>query len=282
MATLPQRILSLVGEIQGLTDRQIATRLLGASSPQQSVNIAARGLANKGQLIRRTREDGLIGNYLNEGNTTPAPQVANIAPVVAPSKVKAMRRESEFGSLIARFVESLAANGTEIYNEFSLQHELGQFLRSEFPGYLVQFERNVTFFAPSKDAFTKREIDLVVYSKDKSDLKFAIELKYPRNGQYPEAMYSFCKDIAFAEELNAAGFAHTALLIFADDPLFYSGPGDGIYGYFRTGHPLTGCIKKPTGAVSQEVLINGTYIVSWSAVSAKARYALVEVGANER
>ncbi len=95
-------------------------------------------------------------------------------------------------------------------------------------------------------------------------------------------MFSFCKDIAFAEELNAAGFAHTALLIFVDDPLFYSGTGDGIYSYFRTGQALTGYIKKPTGSVSQEVLIKGTYIVSWSAVSAKTRYALVEVGAGER
>ena len=282
MATLPQRILALIGETQGLTDRQIATRLVGESSPQQSVNIAARGLANKGRLIRRTREDGLIGNYLNGGNTTPPPTAANIAPAVTPAKVEAMSKKSEFGALIARFVESVVTGDIEIYNEFSLQHELGRFLRSELPEYLVQFERNVSFFAPSKDAFTKREIDLVVYSKDKSDLKFAIELKYPRNGQYPEAMYSFCKDIAFAEELNAAGFTHTALLIFADDPLFYSGPGDGIYGYFRAGQPLTGCIKKPTGTVSQEVPIKGTHIVSWSTVSAKTRYALVEVGANER
>ncbi len=28
-----------------------------------------------------------------------------------------------------------------------------------------------------------------------------LELKYPRNGQHPEQMFSFCKEIAFVEEL---------------------------------------------------------------------------------
>lgn len=59
------------------------------------------------------------------------------------------------------------------------------------------------------------------------------KLKYPRNGQYPEQMYSFCKDILFIEQLKQAGFARTLLIIFADDPLFYNGYGGGIYDYFR-------------------------------------------------
>ena len=29
-----------------------------------------------------------------------------------------------------------------------------------------------------------------------------MELEYPVNGQYPEQMYSFIKDIAFMEQLN--------------------------------------------------------------------------------
>lgn len=43
---------------------------------------------------------------------------------------------------------------------------------------------------------TKHEIDIVVYN-DKE--KYAIELKYPVNGQYPEQMYSFVKDVLFTE-----------------------------------------------------------------------------------
>jgi hypothetical protein len=184
---------------------------------------------------------------------------------------------SELAALVERFVNSIDSNDIEIYNEFSLQHELGIFLRTALPGYVVQFERNVDFFASSKAGFTKCELDIAVFTKDQSELKYAIELKYPRNGQHPEQMFSFCKDIAFSEELKAAGFTRTALLIFADDPLFYSGAGEGIYGHFRTGRPLTGRIDKPTGSGDQHVTIRGSYRVTWTAVSAKTRYALIEV-----
>lgn len=132
---------------------------------------------------------------------------------------------SELAALTRRFVASVSENRIEIYNEFSLKHEFGIFLRAELPGYAVQFERNVDFFAPSKTGFTKRELDIAVYARDRTELKYAIDLKYPRNGQHPEQMFSFCKDVAFAEELRAAGFSRTALLMFADDPLFYSGSG---------------------------------------------------------
>ncbi len=184
---------------------------------------------------------------------------------------------SDLSELVAQFIQSVASNGTDIYNEFSLQHEVGIFLRSALPNYKVQFERNVSYFALSKAEFTKRELDIAVFSPDRSDLKYAIELKYPRNGQYPEQMYNFCKDIAFVEELKAAGFSHTALLIFADDRLFYSGSSAGIYGYFRSGCPITGRIEKPTGAKDVQVKIKGSYVVSWLPVSASTYYAFIEV-----
>lgn len=119
---------------------------------------------------------------------------------------------SELSVLISRFIDFVVTHSIEIYNEFSLQHELGIFLRNELPGYLVQFERNIKYFSSSRFAFTKRELDIAVFSKDKSELKYAIELKYPRNGQHPETMFSFCKDIAFIEELKIAGFSCAALL----------------------------------------------------------------------
>lgn len=184
---------------------------------------------------------------------------------------------SDLSAFVEQFVQSIVGNGTDIYNEFSLQHEFGIFLRSALPNYKVQFERNVSYFAPSKTVFTKRELDIAVFSPDRSELKYAVELKYPRNGQYPEQMFSFCKDIAFAEELKAAGFSRAALLIFADDRPFYAGSSAGIYGYFRSGRPITGRIEKPTGAKSDQVQIKGNYVVSWIPVSANTRYAFVEV-----
>jgi hypothetical protein len=100
--------------------------------------------------------------------------------------------------LIAPFVDSVASRRTELHNEFSLQHELGISLRGKLPARKVQFERNVFFFFPSKASFTKREIDISVFSPGTKELAYAIELKYPRNGQYTEQMFSFCEDVAFA------------------------------------------------------------------------------------
>ncbi|SRR6266487_3379786 len=182
------------------------------------------------------------------------------------------------GDLITSFAESIASGRIEIYNEFSLQHELGVFLRRKLPGYKVQFERNVAFFFRSKMTFTKREIDISVFSPDLEDLRCAIELKYPRNGQHPEQMFSFCKDVAFAEELNAAGFSGTGLVIFADDHLFYRGSAEGIYGFFRGARPLHGRIQKPTGSKDHEVVVRGSYPVKWIPVSGSLMFAAIEIG----
>lgn len=104
-------------------------------------------------------------------------------------------------SLLEEFVDLIRNEEVEVYNEFSLQHELGIFLRAKLTGNKVQFERNVKFFGIT--GTVKHEIDIVIYNENE---KYAIELKYPLNGQYPEQMYSFVKDIKFMEQLKEAGF----------------------------------------------------------------------------
>ena len=185
---------------------------------------------------------------------------------------------NELPALIRAFIDAVATSETEIYNEFSLQHELGLFLRARLPGFKVQFERNVSYFTSSSQRFTKRELDIAVFSADKKELKFAIELKFPRRGQHPEQMFSFCKDIAFAEELKAIGFRETAVLIFADDHLFYRGASEGIYGHFRAGRPITGRIEKPTGARDEYVVIQGSHVATWAPVRSTIHHSLVHIG----
>jgi hypothetical protein len=179
--------------------------------------------------------------------------------------------------LVAEFVASMSRERVEIYNEFSLQHEFGFFLRKQFPDYVVQFERNISHFTSAKSAFTKRELDVAVFTPDRKKLKLAVELKFPRSGQHPEQMFSFCKDIAFAEQLKSAGFSAAALLVFVDDRLFYQGSGNGIYGYFRAGRPINGRIEKPTGAKNQHVVVAGSYTARWQPASEGIHYALIEV-----
>jgi hypothetical protein len=137
----------------------------------------------------------------------------------------------DLNKLLLDFFTDVREKNIELYNEFSLQHELGIYLRNVLPEYKVQFERNILFFT-SDNKTIKKEIDLSIFSEDKRE-KYAIELKYPLNGQHPEQMYSFAKDIKFMEEVKDRGFTKTACVVLVSDKLFYSGKMvDGIYKYF--------------------------------------------------
>lgn len=178
---------------------------------------------------------------------------------------------------ISEFFDLVARGSVEIYNEFSLQHELGSHLRSALsPQFRVQFERPVSFFGIRAEPLLKKEIDISIFGSDQAQ-RVAIELKFPRNGQYPEQMFAACLDIAFLEQLVRQGFSAGHLVIAADDPLFYRGPGqEGIYGCFRAGQPIHGIIQKPTGARDRSVQLAGSYALSWNGNST-LRYAHVGV-----
>lgn len=161
--------------------------------------------------------------------------------------------------LLLEFMNAIANGEIEIYNEFSFQHEMGIFLRDKCKGYKVQFERNARFFNIQRTI--KHEIDIVVYNDVE---RYAIELKYPLNGQYPEQMFSFIKDVRFMEEVKAAGFDHTYALTLVEDERFYSGiKQDGIYAFFRGDKKIHGIVEKPTGSKREEINIDGTYKVEW-------------------
>ena len=145
---------------------------------------------------------------------------------------------------LKHFFSLLSQNQIEVYNEFSLQHELGIYLRSVFTQHKIQFE-----------------IDIVIYNEIE---KYAIELKYPLNGQYPEQMYSFVKDIKFCEELKENGFDATFCVTLVQDKNFYEGKRiDGIYSYFRSDNAINGIITKPTGTKKDEIEIHNTYYIHW-------------------
>ena len=80
MNTLGERVLALVEESPGPTDRELTNRLVGAAAGQQPVNQAARKLVNQGRLDRHRRPDGKIGNY--PAGASPPPPAAT--PAVLP------------------------------------------------------------------------------------------------------------------------------------------------------------------------------------------------------
>ena len=175
--------------------------------------------------------------------------------------------------LLYEFMTIVENEQVDIYNEFSLQHELGIYLREKLPGYKVQFERNTRFFGISETL--KHEIDIVIYNDIE---KYAVELKYPVNGQYPEQMYSFVKDIIFMEQLANKGFNATYCLTLVKDPKFYSGQKmDGIYAFFRGNKLLCGKIKKPTGNSEEIIEVSRTYSVNWEGNRKQFKYYIVDI-----
>jgi len=166
--------------------------------------------------------------------------------------------------LIEEFFLYIQVDQTEIYNEFSLQHELGIFLRERIQGYRIQFERNISYFT-SKTQTIKKEIDISIFNEDKSE-KYAIELKCPLNGQYPEQMYSFVKDIKFMEQLKERGFAKNYCVTLVSHKPFYEGKvNGGIYKFFRGEYSIYGSIFKPTGVGKNldSITLSGRYDFIW-------------------
>jgi hypothetical protein len=188
---------------------------------------------------------------------------------------------TDFGVQIEKFLTLVGKAEIEIYNEFSFQHELGIYLRSiNDSKFQVQFERPINYFDISGEDFEKKEIDIVAFSKDKSE-KCAFELKYPRHGQYPERMFKSCQDISFLEHLCRLGFSAGYFIMIVDDDLFFREDSEaaGIYRHFRGGIPIHGLVTKPTGKDKgkMKVTIAGSYPITWKTIDSKRKYVMVEI-----
>ena len=167
-------------------------------------------------------------------------------------------------------------------NEFGMQFELGIRLRNALAqngfaaqGYKVYFEKNIKNICCKnnlayKNDTLKKEIDLLVAKTSSGPSRqleelYAIELKFPRNGQYPEQMYSFVKDLAFIAQLRANyNFKGCWSVVLVDDDNFCKTTNrkttKAIYTYFREdkniGNNLKkigGVIEKPTGQYKYQV-----------------------------
>jgi hypothetical protein len=179
---------------------------------------------------------------------------------------------------VEAFFRNAESRGVEFFNEAELQHELGYWLRTKLPsGMFVYYERPAASFFPKARGLTKKEIDLVVASPDRS-WHLAIEMKCPRNGRVPETMFESCRDLQFLEQLIHAGFRGGLFVLHVNDPAFYqSGLQTGIYKYFRSGAPLAGTVTKPTGSKDLVVSLNNSYRVRWQPYGNDSRYWLQSV-----
>ncbi len=179
-----------------------------------------------------------------------------------------------------------------VYNEFSLQHEMGTFLRrklvKEAGDMRVDFERPYGFFlkdgARVPQSLVKKEIDLAIYeagADGRCKKPFAaIELKYPRNKAVPRRLFQVCTDVKFLEQLiDDVGFKYGFAILVADDPTFWSGTTDSsfhnLYRHFRKAEDgsnliLKGTVKRSPGTKDKhdQVSLRGSYapFKSWCPV----------------
>lgn len=194
-----------------------------------------------------------------------------------------MRDITDFFHLLEEFASELSKNNVEIYNEDSVKHELAFFLRGKLDKkFKIQLERNIAYFGLNKNQFLKKEMDIVVYTPDQNE-KHCIELKYPTKGQYPEQMFSSCKDVRFLEQLVDSGFNTSYFMMFADDSIFYMNKGDsGIYRMFRKEKIIRNTVRKPTGKKNQVFTFHGSYKIDWKDIKNKLKYFVIKVNNNAR
>lgn len=180
------------------------------------------------------------------------------------------------------FTSYVSTKTISLYNEISLQLELGLYLRNLYHKYKVEFERNIRDFDTSGFSYVKKEIDLVISDGDE---KYAIELKFPRNGQYPEEMFEFIKDIQFMEEVKAhAGFKEAYCVTLVDDTNFWSTgwAKTKLYQYFRqpvVQIPKGKEIPRPTEKKGIPfVKVDHDYLIDWKPITFSPLYPTVNSG----
>jgi len=162
--------------------------------------------------------------------------------------------------------------------QFKLLMQLGKIYDEDeiFP------ERSIEYYNLKVEDYTKKEIDIAIEQENNSNI--AIELKMPMNGQVPEQMFSFIKDIKFLEELNASKFFDKCyLIVVTNDKDFWQGnKKDGIYSFFRDENCiLKGKIYKPTGIPEIKTAnyyeLNGDYKIQWNSLVNKFKYFIIEI-----
>lgn len=179
----------------------------------------------------------------------------------------------DISEYVQEFIKRISLKKIEIYNEASIQHELAIFLRNKLSKFNIQLERNISFFGLDKKKFEKKEMDLVIFDNAKRE-KTAIEIKFPINGEVPEQIFKFAKDIKFLEQLKSEGFRNNVFITFTNDSNFWNDNGrekGSIYYKFREQKKLCDTIKKPTKSKNKiprkPIVLKGRYDIKWKDVT---------------
>ena len=130
---------------------------------------------------------------------------------------------------IKTFLETWAKNGEpEIYNERSLQFELGAYLKENFgQNCKIYYEKDIYEYIKGK--FSKHYPDILIVDNSK---KYLVELKFlPEKANkkygYPKRFFELLEDISFVSQLRVLDqpyFAEVLSVTVAADKKFFSKP----------------------------------------------------------
>ncbi len=186
-------------------------------------------------------------------------------------------------SLVTEFVKLIEIDNIEIYNEASLQYELAIFLRSNYPDYKIQLERNISYFGLPKSEFEKKEMDIIIF-KDKNNLKEAIiiELKaiINQNKDRPVTVFQWIEDLRFLEQLKKKG-AECYSIFFTEENRFLSGTRNvgELLTNFRN-RKVSGEYKKHQKSKDKHkpIKLSNSYSFDWTKIENKRqKYFIIKI-----
>lgn len=102
MASFAERLIALVRERPGMTDRELTEILKDKREQTAQVNQEARLLEGRGILVRRRREDVLIGNYPGDHSMAASPHAPKPAIKQTPERLS----EDEIKEALAAWLTS--------------------------------------------------------------------------------------------------------------------------------------------------------------------------------
>jgi hypothetical protein len=167
----------------------------------------------------------------------------------------------------------------DIYNEASVQFELGWFLRLKYPTANISLERNVAYLGVDKSDFVKSEMDLF-FNQAGEDLSSVVELKAPLNQSQvrPITVFEWIKDVKFLEQVTELGIRCFSIFVTDHKGYFNNGRKTGrlltdfrsekIQGSYHRYHKLS--------ESNDIIVLDGSYTFDWKPLNNGLFYFVIE------
>lgn len=180
---------------------------------------------------------------------------------------------------INKFFELIDKGEIEVYNEASVQFELGWYLKKKFPNSKISLERNISHLKFDKSEFEKSETD-ILFTDTLNHSHSIIELKAPINQDQvrPVTVFEWIRDLKFLEELTKKGISCFSIFITDNNGYLKSNRKTGkLLTDFRN-KKIYGEYQKhvKSSKKNKKIFINNTYQFEWKDIGKGLFYFIAE------